>query len=115
MDPLTGKGIIMQKHWIGVASADHVAHRKADGFMQVCHGKAAPLARIKPADGVIYYSPTQAFMVLTGCNPSPLSALRAIMRLIRWIWSRALRPAAVMWLGPMPRTAQSARCFKALI
>lgn len=61
MDPLTGKGIIMQKHWIGVASADHVAHGKADGFMQVCHGKAAPLARIKPADGVIHYSPTQAF------------------------------------------------------
>jgi hypothetical protein len=29
--------------------------------MQVCHGKAAPLRRIRPGDCVIYYSPTVAF------------------------------------------------------
>jgi len=29
--------------------------------MQVCHGKAAPLRRIKPGDGVVYYSPTITF------------------------------------------------------
>jgi hypothetical protein len=51
----------MQKFWIGIASADHVARGQADGFMQVCHGKAAPLSRIKPGDGVIYYSPTRVF------------------------------------------------------
>ena len=45
----------MQNYWIGVASADHVARGRADGFMQVCHGKAAPLRRIKPGDGVVYY------------------------------------------------------------
>ena len=56
----------MQKFWIGVASADHVALGRADGFMQVCHGKAAPLRRIKPGDGVIYYSPTQAFGAADG-------------------------------------------------
>lgn len=56
----------MQKHWIGIASADHVARGRADGFMQVCHGKAAPLARIKPGDGVIYYSPSQAFGAADG-------------------------------------------------
>ena len=28
------------------------------GFMQVSHGKAAPLRRIRPGDGVAYYSPT---------------------------------------------------------
>lgn len=27
--------------------------------MQVCHGKSAPLARIRPGDHVVYYSPTQ--------------------------------------------------------
>ena len=27
--------------------------------MQVNHGKAAPLKRVKPGDGVVYYSPTQ--------------------------------------------------------
>ena len=30
--------------------------------MQVCHGKAAPLKRIHPGDGVVYYSPTTVFL-----------------------------------------------------
>ena len=29
--------------------------------MQVCHGTAAPLKRIQPGDGVVYYSPTNVF------------------------------------------------------
>ena len=29
--------------------------------MQVCHGKAAPLKRIHPGDGLVYYSPTNVF------------------------------------------------------
>ena len=37
------------RYWIAVASADHVARGVAGGFMQVCHGKRAPLARIRPA------------------------------------------------------------------
>lgn len=44
--------------WIGVASADHVAHGRAGGFMQVCHGKSGPLSRIRPGDDIIYYSPS---------------------------------------------------------
>ncbi len=28
--------------------------------MQVCHGKAAPLKRIRPGDSVVYYSPAEA-------------------------------------------------------
>jgi hypothetical protein len=30
-------------HWIAVASAEHVRLGQAGGFMQVSHGKAAPL------------------------------------------------------------------------
>ena len=44
--------------WIGVASADHVARGRTDGFMQVCHGKSGPLSRIRPGDEIIYYSPS---------------------------------------------------------
>lgn len=44
--------------WIAVASAEHVRIGRAHGFMQVNHGKAGPLRRIIPGDGVIYYSPT---------------------------------------------------------
>ena len=46
-------------HWIAVASAEHVRRGLQGGFMQVCHGKAAPLKRIKPGDGIAYYSPTE--------------------------------------------------------
>jgi hypothetical protein len=50
-----------QRNWIAVASAEHVRLGRAQGFMQVCHGKAAPLRRLSRADRVAYYSPTEAF------------------------------------------------------
>lgn len=51
----------MSRYWLAVASADHVARGRAGGFMQVNHGKAAPLRRLMPGDGIVYYSPTQVF------------------------------------------------------
>jgi hypothetical protein len=48
----------MTGHWVAVASAEHVRRGRREGFMQVSHGKAAPLKRIKPGDRVVYYSPT---------------------------------------------------------
>lgn len=45
--------------WIAVACAAHVARGRRDGFMQVCHGKCGPLARIAPGDRVAYYSPSR--------------------------------------------------------
>jgi hypothetical protein len=47
--------------WIAVASAEHVRRGRREGFMQVCHGKCAPLRRIRPGDRVAYYSPTEHF------------------------------------------------------
>ena len=47
-------------NWIAVASAEHVRRaRDAEppGFMQVCHGKCAPLKRVQPGDRVVYYAP----------------------------------------------------------
>lgn len=51
----------MSGHWIAVAVAEHVQRGRLGGFMQVCHGKSAPLRRIKPGDGVAYYSPAESF------------------------------------------------------
>ena len=53
----------MNRGWIAVACADHVAFGVTGGFMQVCHGKAAPLRRMRPGDYVAYYSPTESFGV----------------------------------------------------
>jgi EVE domain len=50
----------MSRNWVAVASAEHVRIGRSKGFMQVCHGKAAPLRRIHPGDGIVYYSPTNA-------------------------------------------------------
>lgn len=47
-----------RRFWVGVASADHARRGKELGIMQVSHGKAGPLRRIRPGDGVAYYSPT---------------------------------------------------------
>lgn len=51
----------MSGNWVAVASAEHVRRGRERGFMQVCHGKAAPLRRVKPGDRVVYYSPTATF------------------------------------------------------
>lgn len=51
----------MRKNWIAVASADHARRGRDEfelGFMQVCHGKCAPLKRVQPGDWVAYYAPT---------------------------------------------------------
>jgi len=51
----------MRSNWIAVASAEHARRGCAvpqQGFMQVCHGKCAPLRRVSPGDRVAYYSPT---------------------------------------------------------
>jgi EVE domain len=48
----------MSRFWIGVASANHVRRGRGEGFMQLGHGKVAPLKRLQPGDGILYYSPT---------------------------------------------------------
>lgn len=48
----------MSKFWVAVASAEH-ARRGRAGFMQVNHGKASPLRRVQPGDGITYYSPAE--------------------------------------------------------
>jgi EVE domain len=49
------------KSWIAVASANHVAIGRAQGFAQVNHGKAAPLRRTRPGDRLIYYAPVRVY------------------------------------------------------
>jgi hypothetical protein len=51
----------MTRSWLAVAAAEHVRRGRAAGFMQVCHGKAAPLRRMRAGDRITYYSPTVEF------------------------------------------------------
>jgi hypothetical protein len=47
-----------QKYWIAVASREHVKRGIEGSFAQSCHGKCAPLKKMKPGDYLLYYSPT---------------------------------------------------------
>ncbi len=43
--------------WIGVVSRSHVRLGVKDGFIQINHGKKAPLSRMRAGDGLVRYSP----------------------------------------------------------
>ncbi|NGQ95235.1 EVE domain-containing protein [Brevibacillus sp. SYP-B805] len=63
------------RFWIGVVSKSHVRKGVEGGFAQLCHGKAAPLKRMKPGDWLIYYSPKTDLH-----SGQPLQAFTAIGR-----------------------------------
>lgn len=62
--------------WIGVVSRSHVLRGLAGGFAQMNHGKQAPLKRMKAGDGLIYYSPREAYP-----DGKPLQAFTAMGRI----------------------------------
>jgi hypothetical protein len=64
-----------RRYWIGVVAQDHVEAAVAHGFVQLNYGKAAPLARMQPGDGVAVYSPRASFP-----DGPPLRAFTAIGR-----------------------------------
>lgn len=56
------------RYWVGVASREHALAGARGGFCQVCHGKQAPLARMKRGDGIVYYSPRERFDAPEPCR-----------------------------------------------
>jgi hypothetical protein len=61
------------RYWVGVVSAEHVARGVAGGFAQLCHGKAAPLRRMRGGDWLVYYSPAESMR-----GGEPVQAFKAI-------------------------------------
>jgi hypothetical protein len=47
--------------WIGVVSRSHVQVGVQGGFMQLSHGKKAPLQRLRAGDGLVMYSPRTSY------------------------------------------------------
>jgi len=50
-----------RNHWIGVVSRSHVQLGVAGGFIQLGHGKKAPLQKLRAGDGLLMYSPRTAY------------------------------------------------------
>ncbi len=104
------------KSWIAVASAEHVRLGRSQGFMQVCHGKAAPLRRITPGDAVAYYSPTEILrMARTACRPSPRSASSNAARHIRSTWVTAFVRSEGTCRGARPWKHRSIPCLDTFV
>ncbi|TKI72624.1 EVE domain-containing protein [Lysinibacillus mangiferihumi] len=62
-----------RKFWVGVVSEEHVRIGEQGGFAQLCHGKYAPLKRMKEGDWLIYYSPKTKYP-----DGKPLQSFTAI-------------------------------------
>lgn len=67
---------INKNHWIAVVSKEHVLKGKEWGIIQVCHGKEAPLKRIKQHNLVVFYSPKQRLS-----NKTPLQHFTAVAKI----------------------------------
>jgi EVE domain len=52
---------VARQCWVGVVSREHVQRGVAGGFVQLNHGKRAPLQRMRGGDGVALYSPRDSY------------------------------------------------------
>ncbi|MEO7336735.1 MAG: EVE domain-containing protein [Caldimonas sp.] len=50
-----------RQFWIGVVSREHVQIGVAGGFIQLNHGKKAPLQGLRGGDGLVMYSPRTSY------------------------------------------------------
>ena len=51
----------MRNYWIGVVSRSHVQIGVKGGFVQLNHGKKAPVQRLKAGDMLAMYSPRESY------------------------------------------------------
>ncbi|MBP7960913.1 MAG: EVE domain-containing protein [Caldilineaceae bacterium] len=57
-----------KQFWIGVVSRAHVQIGVSGGFVQLNHGKRAPLQKLHAGDGFVYYSPKTSFPAGDPCQ-----------------------------------------------
>lgn len=50
-----------RRYWVGVVSRSHVQVGVKGGFIQLSHGKKAPLQKLHAGDGLVMYSPRTSF------------------------------------------------------
>ncbi len=56
------------KYWMAAISKEHTRRGVAGGFIQLCHGKQAPLKRMKKGDWIIVYSSKESMEEKTKCQ-----------------------------------------------
>lgn len=95
------------RYWIGVVSREHVCRGVEGGFAQLCHGKEAPLRKMRPGDWLIYYSPAERMR-----GGEPVQAFTAIGRVREGeVYEHEMRPGFV----PFRRDVEYLPCTAAPI
>ncbi len=61
------------RYWVNTVSLDHVRIAVAGGFTQAGHGSRSRLGRLRPGDGLAFYSPRTSFE-----NGDPLQQFSAL-------------------------------------
>jgi hypothetical protein len=97
IDPRAENSMNERNYWIGVVSKDHVGRGVAGGFIQLNHGKAGPLERMRAGDGFAFYSPRLSYP-----DGAPLQAFTAIGRIRDGIVYQASRATDAMGEGFAP-------------
>jgi EVE domain len=85
-----------KRHWLGVASKNHVMIGVSQGFAQVNHGRRAPLLRMQPGDGLVYYSPRHELG-----SPGILQAFTAIGHIVGEAHQVQVAPDFAPWRRPV--------------
>ncbi|MCI0382494.1 MAG: EVE domain-containing protein [Chlamydiae bacterium] len=56
------------RYWVNVVSHEHVKNGIKAGITQSCHGKSAPLKRMRQGDWIVHYSPKEIFQEKEPCQ-----------------------------------------------
>ncbi|WP_036566664.1 EVE domain-containing protein [Nocardia sp. BMG51109] len=70
------------RYWLGVVSREHVRRGVDLGIAQANHGERAPVERMRPGDGLVYYSPRTGMR--EGAPVQAFTALGAIADRPAW-------------------------------
>ncbi len=76
------QAVPQRRYWLGVVSRDHVRRGVALGIAQANHGNRAPVERMRPGDGLVYYSPRTG--IREGAPIRAFTALGTIDQCAAW-------------------------------
>ena len=107
-----------EKFWVITGSAEHPVKHQRKGIVQPCHGKVAPLRRMRAGDGVLIYSPRSGYP--QGEPPQAFAAIGRLRPGVPYLsdMGGGFTPyrRAVDWQAcPPARARRSARCWPHLI
>jgi hypothetical protein len=83
---------LARQFWIGVVSKAHVLQGVAGGFVQLNHGKRAPLQHLRAGDGLLLYSPRLSYPDGEPCQRFTALGVAITGEVYQWEMGEGFRP-----------------------